>query len=168
MYRTGEMVVYDSIAHSNLPRHHKSTVMSFLDRNLGGLTKHASRFGSHLTAHRAGGMHHQGILRQNGESFIFGSALGIMNGASGGLDMGTNRNIPVDAGIAFASLLGAYFTRNYGISTEFTNLAASSFTVFGFRKGSALLGSAKSLTSKVTSAVHGEDDDPIVSAASEL
>lgn len=163
--RTGEMVVYDSIAHSNLPRGQKSTVMNFLDRNLGGITKHASHFGSSLTRAQYG-KRSQGMLRQNAESFAFGTMLGALN-STVGLDVGAKKNIPLDVGVAAASLLGAYVLRNYGVANELNNLAATSFSVFGFRKGSALLGGAKSLVTK--SKVAGEDDeDPICRAAQEL
>lgn len=163
--KTGEMVVYDSIAHSNLPYGRKSAVMSFLDRNLGGLTKHAAGFGSALTRPRftAG---QQGMIRQNAESFAFGALLGTVN-STVGLDAGAKKNIPIDVGVAAASLFGAYLLRNYGVATELNNLAASSFSVFGFRKGTALLGGAKALVTK--SKVAGDDDeDPILRAAQEL
>jgi hypothetical protein len=163
--RTGEMVVYDSVAHSNLPRGQKSSVLNFLDRNLGGLSKHASSFGSALTTRRYGHAQ-QGMIRQNAESFAFGALLGTVN-STVGLDAGTKKNIPIDVGVAAASLIGAYLLRNYGVATELTNLAATGFSVFGFRKGSALLGSAKSIVTK--SKVAGEDDeDPICRAAQEL
>jgi len=165
--RTGEMVVYDSIANSNLPRGQKSSVLNFLDRNLGGLTKHATSFGSALTSRRYGHAQ-QGMLRQNAESFAFGALLGTVN-STVGLDAGANKNIPIDVGVAAASLLGAYLLRNYGVATELTNLAATGFSVFGFRKGSALLGGAKSFVTKTTSKVAGDDDeDPICRAAQEL
>jgi hypothetical protein len=163
--RTGEMVVYDSIAQSNLPRGQKSAVMSFLDRNLGGLTKHAAGFGSALTSRRRGAAS-QGMIRQNAESFAFGAMLGTVNSTIG-LDAGAKKNIPIDVGVAAASLLGAYLLRSYGVATELTNLAATGFSVFGFRKGSALLGSAKTLVTR--SKVAGDDDeDPICRAAQEL
>lgn len=164
--RTGEMVVYDSIAHSNLPRGQKSTVMNFLDRHLGGVSKHASQFGSSLTARRHGHAE-QGMIRQNAESFAFGAMLGTVH-STVGLDVGAKKNIPIDVGVAAASLLGAYLLRNYGVATELHNLAATGFSVYGFRKGSALLGSAKTLVKSKVAGDDDEDDDPICRAAQGL
>jgi hypothetical protein len=160
--RTGEMVVYDSLQRSNLPRAKKSAVMSFLDQHMGGLTRQAGR----ALSHRGGSAHHQGMIRQNAESFAFGALLGTVN-STVGLDMGTAKNIPLDAAVAAGSLVGAYLLRDHGIATELNNLAATGFSVFGFRKGSALLGNAKALVTKTK--VAGEDDeDPICRAAQEL
>jgi hypothetical protein len=162
-----EMVVFDSIAHSNLRPSQKSSVMKFLDRHVGGSGTMLTKFGRHLSQPNTI-THRQGAIRQHGESFVFGALLGAVN-SSVGLEVGPKKNIPLDGVLAVLSLIGAYAGRRYAVANELNNLAASSFTVYGFRKSAELLGGTKALVGKVTSKVAGEDDsDPIFVAAQSL
>lgn len=154
-----EMVVYDSVAGSNLPVRKKSAVLDFLNQHAGSLSKRAVR---HLHSNPQ-----QNMLRHQGESVIFGGALGLVN-ATVGLDAGKKKNIPLDGVVAVGSIaLGAFLaSKGSGFATECNNLAASSLTVMAFRKSGSLLGmSFKPATSKVAG---DDDEDPIVACAQGL
>jgi hypothetical protein len=167
--RTNEMVVFDSIAHSNLPSRNKSAVLGFLERYMGGSPGVAAkRYGSSTLSRMRNSHPQQHMVRQQGEAMLFGALLAAAKNTVG-LDAGTKK-IPVDAVTGMVGLgLGALLAhKGIGFATECNNLAASAFTIFSFRKMDGFMG-GKSLLGTTTSKVAGEDDeDPILACAQDL
>ena len=162
-----EIVVYDSIAKTNLPPRQKSAVLGFLQQHMS--PDQLKAVGSHALSRMSASHPQQGMLRQQGESLLFGGAYALASGALGGLDLGTKKNIPLDAGVAAVSLVaGAVLaSKGSGLATECNNLAASSLTLLGYRKTAAVLGLATTAVKSVTSKISGEEDG-ILEAAKEL
>lgn len=163
-----EVVVYDSIVKTNLPPRQKSAVLSFLQQHMS--PAQLKTVGSHTLSKLRASHPQQGMIRQQGESLLFGGAYALANGALGGLDLGSKKNMPLEAGVAAVSLVGAAVlsSRGSGLATEANNLAASSLTLLAFRKTSAVLGLATSTVKSVTSKISGEEEDSILAAAKEL
>lgn len=169
--RTNELVVFDSIAQSNLPSSKKGAVLGFLEKHLGSPSQIARTHGSRALAHIQAPHQQQSMLRQHGEALMFGGLLGAVNYFNSGLDFGSKKNVPADLATGIVSMfLGAWLgSKGKGIATECNNLAASSFTIFGFRKANTMWGSGLTKKKATVSKVAGEDDvDPIVACASSL
>lgn len=167
------LVVYDSVASSNMPQRAKSAVLNFLDRYTGGAVGTPSfiqRFPKGRTAallRELNAKPQQSMTRQQGEALLFGGLLAATKNTVG-LDVGKAKNVPVDGLTAVVSLgLGALLARRgSGLATECNNLAASALTLLSFRKLDALM--AGKLPS-VKAAISGDDDeDPVVACGHEL
>lgn len=159
------VVVYDSIASSNMPGRTKSAVLNFLNRYQSAGSSFLARYPEGRTAALLKGG--QSTLRQQGEAALFGAALAITKNTIG-LELGA-RKIPVDGLIAAAALGAGYLlgNRGSGLATECRNLAASSLTLLSYRKADALMTGG---TSKLKTKVSGEDDyiDPVIASAETL
>jgi hypothetical protein len=170
--RANELVVFDSIAGSNLPSQRKGAVLGFLEKHLGASPSQLARtHGSRALAHLHAPHTQQNMFRQHGEAALFGGLLAVVK-HSVGLDVGTKTVVPVDLSAGLVGLgLGAFLAhKGMGLATECNNLAAASFTLYAFRKTDALFGGGLT-RSKVTlgTKVSGEDDeDPILSCAKGL
>lgn len=170
--RTNELVVFDSIAQSNLPSNKKGAVLSFLERHLGSPSQLVRTHGGRALAHVQAPHQQQSMLRQHGEAVLFGGMLGMVNYFNSGLDVGTKKNIPVDLTTGLVGmLLGTWLgSKGKGIATECNNLAASAYTIFAFRKANTMWGSGLSKKKTPATKIAGEEDevDPIISCASGL
>lgn len=166
------LVVYDSVASSNMPQRAKSAVLNFLDRYTGGTVGTPSfiqRFPQGKTAallRELNAKPQQSMSRQQGEALLFGGLLAAAKNTVG-LDVGAKKNVPVDGLTAAAALgLGALLARRgSGLATECNNLAASALTLLSFRKLDALMGGKLTLSK---TSISGDDEDPVVASASGL
>lgn len=168
----GEMIVFDSIAQSNIPRQQKSAALRILDEVSGGQV--AQRIGergrSALTALSAP-VH--GPIREGVESAGIGVVLGAISAArADGLDVKTSMGvkIPIDAVVGVLGLLAHGLSSNPRISQDGRTAGNVGLGIYGYRMGSRLtnmLGYAATPTK--TSSIAGESaEDPIVSKAESL
>ena len=146
-----------AIEQSNMPQSvKKSLIRTWYDKITGGVGS-IDRLGGHV---REGGH----VIRQGGEAAFVGATLGLIDAERGGLDVG---KVPID-GIVAALGFGAsiYMAHDpYGICADMRNIGSNALTVLTYRKTKAWRLTAKGATSTTA---HGESDDPIAIAASEL
>lgn len=164
-----DMIVFDSLARSNMPTREKtSLIRRFADEMTGG------RAGNYINRAERSYGHHSvetflDTFRQASEQPAMGAILGAL-AAKRMLDV---KKVPVDmAGGLFLTGMGAIFAHK-GYSRDLVNLGTANLTVFAFRKVFGLLADHGA-------SMAGEDDwsssssdsdtgaDPIVEAAKEL
>jgi|WetSurMetagenome_2_1015567.scaffolds.fasta_scaffold01780_18 hypothetical protein len=134
---------------------------------------------------RVGGENNHPI-RSVGEGAVVGAGLGLIQSRLGTLDYKKNATspaIPIDLGIAIASIAGSLLLGNSKFAPEFRNVGSAGATIFAFRKAEQLATAARlrpnpvALTGAQTAqmmggktAVHGDEmgADPILSAAAAL
>lgn len=151
-------LAFHSIAQSNIPPEHKSAIRRFYDRVTGSMS-------SPVYTKALGHVRETGaVVRQGGEALITGGLLGILD-AERGLDLGANKNIPIDGIVAFLGLGGAVVMANdpLGIAPDLRNVGSEALAILVFRKAKAWREKENGKTSNVS--VHG---DPILDAAASL
>lgn len=169
---SGDMVVFESIAQSNLPRREKNALLNWWEDSRSIVRRRSGR--------SSGAEGPMGMLIQLIEAFGTGAVLGALHAElKHGLDI---NGIPADAALAlFASVGGTI----YGSELS-QNIADDATAIFAFRKTHTLLTAIKSriageagdpsyphanptvnddTTAYSTSNVHG---DPVVAAAAAL
>lgn len=160
-----DLIVFDSLARSNIPQREKSSLIRrFADEMTGG---RASEYIGR--AERNYGIGHvetfMDTFRQMSEQPVTGAVLGAL-AAKRMLDI---KKVPVDLGAGLLLTgMGAIFAHK-GYSRDLVNIGTANLTVFGFRKVFGML-------SEHGASMAGETDwsdsdtgaDPIVEAAKEL
>jgi hypothetical protein len=165
----GEMVLYDSLVSSNIPKEEKSQLRRWFEGSVG----------SALTSVRPRGQVRAGLsaFRQSSESLMTGALLGFINvEAKNGLDIG---GVPAD-GVAGAILtIGSALAGDAELAPDARNIGTSCLTVFAFRQTTDLLAEKRRSKGKALPAhlsqpggkVAGDVDvgaDPIVRAGKML
>ncbi len=161
MVSRGDILVYDSLMGSNIPRREKSAIRSWYDSMTGGLataieTGQGGRRGENVAVTTVQ------VLRQYIESGATSAGLGVLH-AEVGLDIG---KVPVDATLgAFCGGLAVLFSK-HEISRDLLNIGTAGNNAYLFRKGFAWA-TAKKLAGGASGAkIAGEDSsDPIVQVA---
>jgi hypothetical protein len=164
-----DMIVFDSLARSNIPYQEKSMIRRWADAMTGGeasnfLRRQERRYGVSTVETFVN------VFRQAAEQPAMGAILGVL-AAKRMLDV--NR-VPVDfASGALLSTLGLWASLNdksYG--SDLVNLGTAGFTVFSFRKTFALFASdGASMAGEWDSDSDGSSEtgeDPIINAAKNL
>ncbi|MGH9966567.1 MAG: hypothetical protein ACREBG_01870 [Pyrinomonadaceae bacterium] len=173
----GEMLVYDSIAQSNIPRGEKSAIRRWFEKTTG-----LTHFGGARSVARETGL----AVRQAGEGGLTGLALGAAHASlKTGLDV---KKVPVDAVVAVAGIATGIAMAGEEMAHDARNVGTAGLTVFAFRKGYDLMAEKKLQRGEAPggtfgpaqkSKIAGEDDedtsdavdvgeDPIVAAAKSL
>lgn len=165
----GEMVLYDSLLHSNIPKEEKSQLRKWFEGSVGQA----------LTSVRPRGQVRAGLsaFRQSSESLMTGAILGAINvEAKNGLDVG---GVPVDAAAGVILTVASALAGEAELSPDARNIGTSCLTVFAFRQTTDLLAEkrrskGKALPAHLSQAggkVAGDvnvSGDPIVQAAKNL
>jgi hypothetical protein len=155
--QTGHLVL-DTIASSNLPQHKKQGIRAWYDQVV-------STVRDPMMA-KAAGHAREGvqIVRQGAESALTGATLKLLERKLHGLDVGANKDIPLDGLLSLLGYATAMVMANdpMGLSNDARNVASTALGVMCYRKDVF----AK-LTGKTVSTAHGDVDrsDPIASAA---
>jgi len=164
-----EMIVFDSLARSNISHQDKSMIRQWADAMTGGA---ASRFMKHqqqehgITAVETF-VH---VLRQTLEQPAMGAFLGVL-AAKKCLDY---KGVPGDfaAGLTFTGIGMAAALSGRGYGLDLVNLGTSGFTTYAFRKTFGFFASAGASMAGEWDADTGNDSntatDPIVDAAKNL
>jgi hypothetical protein len=164
-------LVFDSILSSNLPRHEKSTIMQWFDKHTDGRASRYSNLVRGGQRHISAGL---SAVRQSGESLIAGSLLGALHAElKTGLDVG---KVPLDLVLAATAMPAGVALAHHDGAEDLRNVAASGFTVFGFRKTYGLLAEHRLAAGATPARIAGESDmghddefapgeDPIIAAA---
>jgi hypothetical protein len=145
-----------AIESSNMPHTvKKSLIRTWYDKVTGGVTS-LDRLGGHV---REGGH----VVRQGGEAAFVGVALGLIDAERGGLDIG---KVPIDGILAVAGFGASISMAHdpYGICADMRNIGSDALTVLCYRKTKAWREASKGKTGTT----HGESEDPIAIAASDL
>jgi len=165
----GDIVVYDSILGSNIPRAEKSFISRWFDQMI-------ERNDGPSYGGRSEGVVTTGIqaVRGSGEGMVVGGLLAAAHAAlPTGLDVHVpfiDKMVPLDAAAGIAANVIAVGTSGREISRDAANIGVASFGVFTFRKLCDLLGEKslnKAAPGGATARMHGEED-PIVAAARAL
>lgn len=177
---SSQMILFDSIAQSNIPRGQKSAMMRALDKYTNGRASDyldSVRDGSGIRGHHM----EQGmsVLRSGLESGAVGALLGAVH-AEVGLDQGF---LALDAALAVAGYAGSIFLSNH-VAGDFQNVGNSSLGVYAFRMAYRLRAEkaiasgrqpagmfVKGSATKIAGDEWAGDDmgeDPIVAAAKNL
>lgn len=166
---TADMIVFDSLARSNIPYQEKSLIRRWADAMTGGaassfMRQQERRYGVSAVETFVN------VFRQASEQGATGAVLGVL-AAKRMLDV--NR-VPVDltAGVTLTGLglLASLNDRAYG--SDLVNVGTAGFTVFGFRKTFSLFADPGASmggewdSDSDSSSETGED--PIVNAAKNL
>jgi hypothetical protein len=128
------MVVFDSIAQSNIPHRHKSAITNYLDKLTGGRASEAMRssFGGIRGHHVEAGGH---LLRSSTESALVGGLLGAVHA-----EVGLDHFVPGDAVLSLLAMAASVALSGKGeVSTDFRILSSSALSVFSFRMGYKLM-----------------------------
>jgi hypothetical protein len=168
-----DILIYDSIAASNIPKREKSLIQSWVD-SVSNITSGPPRQYHKPAGHLEGFI---GTLRQYSEGAAVGAVLGVVHAElKNGLDIA---GAPVDglAGFVAGSLS---LLMSGEAATSLTNIGSHSSCVYSFRQMHKLRaemlrakgrvpGGTVSGTSTKPSTMAGEDaNDPIVQAAMKL
>lgn len=168
-----EMVVFDSIAQSNIPRGEKSMIRKWAEKKLGVVLPGVTR--RHIVDTVE-------AVRAGGEAAITGAALGAIH-AKAGLDVNVHgKRVPADAVGGIVALAASPWMD--GVCTDVRNIGMTTVGIAAFRQGNRVMSEAmlKSGQTPKTLAAHGEgdsefghigesfgaDDDPIDRAARAL
>lgn len=131
---TQSMVVFDSLAHSNMPRHHKSVIAKYLDTLTGGRASQAlkSTRGLGVRGHHieAGGH----IVRSSTESLLVGGLLGAVHA-----EVGLDHLVPMDLILSLLAMGASVGLSKSDVCTDFRIMSASALSVFSFRMGYKLM-----------------------------
>lgn len=167
MSQSMDMIMFDSLARSNLPSREKtSLIRRFADEMTGGrASSYISRAERHHGTHSVETF--MDTFRQASEQPAMGAILGAL-AAKRMLDI---RKVPVDfAAGAFLTGMGAIFAHK-GYSRDLVNLGTANLTVFAFRKVFGLMASPGANVAGDDWGGDDDDDagvDPIVEAAKSL
>lgn len=164
MTQSMPMVVFDSIAQSNIPRHEKSAIARWVDNVTGGvLSAYAGFPKSGDTGENVGVVD---VIKADGEGAMVGGLLGALN-AQFGLDM-FGKKVPSDLVLSVLTGVGSVGRS----STDLRNISVSAMSVFAFRKTDALVRALSQSTATAGATVAGEPaiggEDPIAVAARNL
>lgn len=166
---SSDLLVFDSIAHSNMSTAKKSMARKLYEKALGVAPQKAI---AHASATLS-------AMRQGGESLITGGALGALHAhLPEGLDY---KKVPIDGAVAAVGLLGSIVAVHDESHRDARNVGSAAAAVFAFRKahdfvvekkiasGTATAKPAGGSTSKVAGEYDGDDgdfgSDPIVACA---
>jgi len=165
----GEIALYDSLLHSNIPKEEKSQLRKWFEGSLG----------SAITSVRPRGQVKSTLstFRQYSESLLTGAILGAINVESkNGLDVG---GVPIDGAAATILGLASAFAGDSELAPDARNIGSTCAGVYSFRSTTELLAEkrlakGKSLPVHLTysaTKVAGDVNvgaDPIVQAAQAL
>lgn len=128
MTTSGDMLVFDSVAQSNIPAHEKSAIKRWYERLTG---KSVTALG-HAKAHVVQSGH---VLRQYGESLVVGGLLGALHAElPNGLDIEVGgKKAPIDGMLAAAGAVASIAFPHSPLSCEAANAGASGATIWAFR-----------------------------------
>jgi hypothetical protein len=169
------MILFESIASSNIPQSQKSALTRYFD----SITK--GRASEYLETARGMGIrgHHVEagghLFRSSLEHGSVGLTLGAMHA-----EMGLDHVVALDAVLAALAGMGAIAFAKSEVSTDFRNISGSALSVFSFRKGYSLMAEKRLAAGKQPAGVFakgtkiaGESDwgaevDPILETAKGL
>lgn len=134
-----DMIVFDSIAQSNLPTAKKSAIMQWYDRlsGGGGAQYLATRGKSVLSSFQAP---KHGVVRSGVESVGIGGILGaIARCRQDGLDVKTSiGKVPGDVLLGIAALVTASRMTDSAVGEDIKNAGNIALGIYGFRKAGDL------------------------------
>jgi hypothetical protein len=165
--RPNDLIVFDSIAQSNIPTPQKTAALRVLDEVTGGAV--AQRVGERGRQALQGLVAPQhGAVREGLESVLAGSLLGAIESARGTLDVTTpvGVKIPLDLAVGVLGLIASAYVKSPRLQGDARTVANVGLGVYGYRQGAAL---TKLLGFSATpkSSIAGEDD-PIKAKAERL
>ena len=165
-----DILIYDSIAASNIPKREKSVIQSWVD-SVTGIAGPRGQYHS-PAGHLAGFV---GTLRQYSEGVAVGAALGALHAElKNGLDVG---GAPIDGAAGFVAGGLAMFFGGTEAGTTLNNIGSHSSCVYSFRsihklraemlraKGRVPGGVVSGASTKASTIAGEDDEDPIVIAA---
>ncbi len=167
----GDIVVYDSMLSSNLPREDKSTIRKWFER-VSGMPQLRSRRDMPEVGLVEGGLN---VVRAVGEGITLGAVAGAIHGSSdNGLDIGGK--IPADAALGSLLAASAVLAPDSELTKDAVNMAGEAFAIFAFRKTTSLMVEKRLASGGVVpkhlnsgSGIAGEaddiDSDPVVKTA---
>lgn len=167
MANRGDILVYDSLMGSNIPRREKSAIRNWYDTMTGGVataleTGAGGRRGENAVVSTVQ------AFRQLTESGAVAAGLGVMH-AEVGLDIG---KVPVDATLGIIAPVLSIFLSKHEISRDLLNIGTAGSNAYLFRKGYAWAAAKKMLAGGKPAGdvkISGEDsDDPIVQVAKNI
>ena len=157
MSQTPEMIVFDSIAQSNLPTAKKSAIMQWYDNVSGGAGRQylAERGRSVLSSFQAP---KHGVIRETAESIGIGGILGaIARARADGLDIKRGgMTIPADLVAGIAALITANRMKS-GVAEDVKNAGNVALGIYGYRKGGDVVAKLGFAAEPKTSTIAGED-----------
>lgn len=176
-----DMVVFDSIQSSNIPRREKSAIRQWyedISSDEGGIRPPVASLSARRSASvaaRGRGTALVNTARAVGENGVVAGGLAYLHAElKNGLDVG---DVPIDGAIGgLANALGIIFP-NMEVSEDVKNIANSATSIFMFRKFYGMLAERKianggipggSRAAKKTAASMAGDVDPIVECAKSL
>lgn len=167
-----DIVVYDSVMKSNIPREEKSLMRTWFE-------KMTDIVPSRDEDRRGGGLGKEHVvstvqaLRQSLESNAVSFGLGALH-AEVGLDVG---KVPVDMVGGTALAIGSIMFAKHEISRDLLNMGTAGQNCFSFRKGHAWAAArkvrqgdepAQKMGQVVNIAGEGDSEDPIVQVAKSI
>lgn len=164
----GDILVYDSLMGSNIPRREKSAIRQWYDTMTGGMAT-AMETGQGGRRGESAVVSTVQAFRQLSESGAMSAGLGVLH-AEVGLDIG---KVPVDAALGIiAPVLSIMFSK-HEVSRDLLNLGTAGSNAYLFRKGYAWAAAKKMLAGGRPAGdvkISGEDssDDPIVQVAKSI
>lgn len=168
MTQPNDIIVFDSIARSNMPPQSKSAAMRILDEVTGGQVARSIGERGKLALQAMAAPQH-GLVREGVESAGIGMILGAIESArTDGLDIKTPMgvSVPVDAVVGILGLVASGLSKNSRISADGRTAGNVGLGIYGYRMGGRLTKLLGFAATPTTSKVAGED--PIVSTAERL
>lgn len=133
---TAPMILFESIAQSNIPRSDKGAIARYLDKMTGGRaseyleTARDSNFG--ISGHHVEAGGH--LIRSTLEHGAVGFGLGAMHA-----EVGLDHIIPLDLTLGVMAGIASALLCKSEVCTDFRNISGQAVGIFGFRKGYALI-----------------------------
>ena len=126
------MVVFDSLAHSNIPRHQKSVIAKYFDTLTGGRASQALSGFSGIRGHHVEASGH--LIRSSTESLLVGGVLGAAHA-----EFGLDHLVPMDLVLSLLAMGASVGLSKSDVSSDFRIMGASALSVFSFRMGYKLM-----------------------------